>query len=316
MKKNLICLLFTISLLLIGCKTRNSDIIINDNGEDLFNNPFEINESIIVDFKDYVKDDNVSSIYVNEEGELFSFDVSRYVDYKYENKLFVFSKEEARHIIINELGFFGKYVTYMDEECANKLDLKLIYKKPDIYNIMIEDYYYVPICGLVFEYVGLFEGKEQILIKDFVFVESKTISSKSEEISKVLDLMNKKEKVEINYSKNHQFEEGYTYFFLNGRYSSNNYIYGEKILPFKDGVMVYDELDEIDKRSVCLGKNYDLPGEIENGPNILKRLEEVKRSLYKSHSEGTTLEELLRELKETLLINRWAYYIDNRIYEG
>ena len=88
------------------------------------------------------------------------------------------------------------------------------------------------------------------------------------------------------------------------------------MLPFKDGVIVYDELDEIDKRSVCLGKNFDLPGEIENGPNILKRLEEVKRSLYKSHSEGTTLEELLRELKETLLINRWAYYIDNRIYEG
>ena len=323
MKRGLSILLIVIILLCAGCTTKNDCV------DDLFINQdkYKTDHEKIIKFKEYTLKDNVSEIKVSKEKESYLFIVSKYEDFEYENHTFIFSKDEARHIILNELGFFTKYVVNMSEECSEDLELKLAYEKPEYLNgLIVDSAYTIDGYALLFEYVGEYNHYPVVYVNEFIYEKWFYSEDTFNKIARNIDITSRQDINNLSslpkfYSnQDYKLEKEIIYFFLNGfieggyemhtppnkegsisdMYINTNTYY---IFSFKDGLIEYDKLSSFQKtifNGIGFGTN----------TYVGYRTPIITRKIYKGFDENTTLNEFLRVFKEILLMSRYGIYID------
>lgn len=132
------------------------------------------------DFIDICKDDRIYSLNVDKKSNnKYVLSGKYFNNYELFDYKFNFDREEARSLILNDLGFHSSYFVSMNEECEKSLDLKVLELYPEerryisketeeINNInrrRISHYGYI-----VFSFVEINkeEGTNLIYISDFV----------------------------------------------------------------------------------------------------------------------------------------------------
>lgn len=314
--KKLLLIMLLFGLCLFGCGT-NNPIIDDDSNE---------NKNLI-DFIELIKNDNLTDLCVISNNDSYQIIVTKMENYSRITKEYVFSFDETRDIILNQLGFFSKYVVHMEEDCANSLKLKLLYDYPEaLKNVDYNDMpaYYQNRNVIFYEFVSQNDQKINVFVNDFIYYESYESGRKyvKANVSSTLGYIKSQDKNDVDtlpsiksyLSKGDEinFEEGLVYA------SSESYITtytsnGKelKLLNLHNYPFVFkDEIIDFSKMSDYSISEFKFFGSRGNFIFVWGDRNE-KRMIYKEFNENTTLEELKKVLNETNLITRWVIYVDN-----
>lgn len=337
MKKIYLFIILSLVLILFGCKSNEPNKPIDEpNGE---NGQEEIIDKIddhenVVNFNEFVKDDNVTEIYVYQKDSQYVIEATKMADYTREKKEFAFVKEEARYVLLTSLGYFSQYVVHMDEECAENLELKVIRSVPEqlkeIYLLTLPTYFSNNYF-LFFENALKDEGNNiyRIFINDFIyFVDYRSGKPYiGPNVNKVINAIEKQDKDSVetllvmklnlgsSYS-DYEIKDGYVYVLTQpdpNAYFSNSttiILYNTPIV-FKDGVVDYSEMSSYTIEEFKFhGRhgNFNIHEYDQDGNETDSHV----RIIYKDFDENTTLEEFKAVVRENNLLIRWCKYVDNK----